>query len=435
MGLKRYQIGAMYYAYDVNDAGERGEDPKFGSVKAEDVDKFIADGLKPDWQRALEMSNDAAQKRQDELVKAWQVQTAAQKPGLYATGNAVVKSEHTFGDFIAAVGRKDRNMLKSMGSTFEEYEQVDGTKVLGDQSGAEGGFTVPTQFLPELIRIEPETEIVWPTGRKIPMGSRSVEIPGLDTTGSTAGQTNTLGGMFVEWTETGTQKPEHEPAFTQIELVAHEISAYTEVKLALLQDSAISLDPLLKGLFRDALMFYTDEAFLDGTGVGQPQGIITAPGTLVLARNTVLRILYADLSNMFMHFLSQARGGAFWVINQMCMQEIMTIQDPAGNYIWQPNAREGIPATIFGLPVRWTEKTPTLGTQGDIILMNPAWYYIGQRQGVTIGTTDHLLFRYNRRAYRCVMRLDGQEALPAPIFLKDGANQVSPFVVLGAAAT
>ena len=138
---------------------------------------------------------------------------------------------------------------------------------------------------------------------------------------------------------------------------------------------------------------------------------------------------------MFMHFMMQAIGGAFWVINQMCMQEIMMIQDPAGNYIWQPNAREGIPSTIFGKPVRWTEKVPTLGTRGDIGLYNPDWYYIGQREGVSIATSEHFLFTSNQTVYRCSMRVDGQEKLPAPIYLKDGTAQVSPFVVLAAAAT
>ena len=90
---------------------------------------------------------------------------------------------------------------------------------------------------------------------------------------------------------------------------------------------------------------------------------------------------------------------------------------------------------LLGLPIKWTEKTPALGTQGDIILMNPKWYYIGSRQGVSIATSEHIHFLQNRTVFRCCMRLDGQEKLPAPVFAKDGTNQVSPFVVLGAAAT
>jgi len=439
--IRRIQIGATHYAYkfvldEETQKTERAGDPLFASIKAEDVDTFITDAKMTPDARALQAVVKGFEATMDKMAKAFTARTGAQEPGLYAGSEpATVKGQATFGDFLLAVGRKDRGALKAMGSTFEEYEQVDGTKVLGDQTGASGGFLVPTQYLPELIRIDPETEIVWPTGDVIPMSSRSVEVPGIATTGSTAGRTNCFGGAFFYWTETGTLKSETDIEFSQIELVAHEISAWIPVKEALLQDSAVSLDPLIKGIFRDGLMYYTDESFLDGTGAGMPQGIVTAPGTLVLARDTVLRILYADLTNMFMHFMPQARGGAFWVINQFCMQEIMQIQDPAGNYIWQPNAREGQPSTIFGLPVRWTEKTPTLGAQGDIILMNPKWYYIGRRQGVTVATSEHVRFLHNQIVYKCVMRLDGQEKLPAPVFAKDGQNQISPFVELGAAAT
>ena len=431
--IKRFTIGAMSYAYKIDAEGVRVGDPLFADVKAEAVDQYIVDANKSPSEKALDRVVDKFTTTIDGFAKAFTAQQAATQPGLYATGShAQVKDALTFGDFLLALHRNDTGALKAMGS-FED--EGDGQKVLGDQTGAAGGFTVPTQFVPDLIRINPESEVVWPGGDKLPMSSRSVQVPGMVTTGSTSGQTNTLGGVYVQWTETGTLKPETEPEFTQIELVAHEISAYTEVKEALLQDSAISLDPLLKGLFRDSLMFYTDEAFLDGTGVGQPQGIITAPGTLVLTRTTAGSIVYEDVKTMFMHLLVQAHGGAFWAINQFCMAEIMDMVDPAGNLIWQPNARETIPTSLLGLPIKWTEKTPALGTQGDIILMNPKWYYIGTRQGVSIATSEHYRFRYNRIAYKCVMRLDGQEKLPAPVYAKDGVNQTSPFVVLGAGAT
>ena len=434
--IKRYQINGVHYAYGENEEGERIGDPLFASVKAEDVDTFISDGLKPDWQRVAETIREEAKLDREAMVKAFTANTAARQPGLYATGDpATVKQGPTFGDFLLAVYRKNLNAIKAMGSAFVEYENPDGTKVLGDQSGGEGGFLVPTQWLPDLIRIDPETEIVWPTGDVIPMSSRSVQVPGIATTGSTTGRTNCFGGAFFQWTETGTTKHETDIDFTQIELVAHEISGYIDVKDALLQDSAISLDPLIRGIFRDGLMYYTDESFLDGTGVGQPQGIISAPGTLVLARDTANSIVYEDVKTMFMHFMSQARGGAFWTINQFCMAEIMDMTDTAGNLIWQPNARESIPTMLLGLPIKWTEKTPALGSQGDIILMNPKWYYIGSRQGVSIATSEHIHFLQNRTVFRCCMRLDGQEKLPAPVFAKDGVNQVSPFVVLGAAAT
>lgn len=430
-----FQIANSYHVYGVGEDGKRVGDMLFSAPERKACEEYLVNLAKPDWQRALEMSNEAADKRQAEMLKVFQAGMAAPERGGYATAPAQTEDGKTFGDFLIAVYRNDKRTLKAMSSEFVEWEDADGTKQLGDQTGASGGFLVPTQFLTDLIRIDPEAEIVWPTGDKIPMASRTLQVPGVSTTGSTAGRTNVFGGAFFRWTETGTLKHETDIEFTQIELVAHEISAWIAVKEALLQDSAISLDPLIRGIFRDGLMYYTDEAFLDGTGVGQPQGIITAPGTLVLARNTANHILYEDVKTMYMHFMSQARGGAFWTINQFCMAEIMDMEDTEGHLLWQPNARESIPTRLLGLPIKWTEKTPGLGSQGDIILMNPKWYYIGQRQGVSVATSEHVRFLQNQVVYKCVMRLDGQEKLNAPVFAKDGTNQISPFVVLGAAAT
>jgi HK97 family phage major capsid protein len=254
-------------------------------------------------------------------------------------------------------------------------------------------------------------------------------------TGQTAGVSNFFGGFLPQWNETGTLKPETEPEFRQIELVAHELSAYTEIKDAMIQDSPIAIAQFLRENGRDALMFYSDEAFLDGTGAGMPQGIITAPGTLTIARDTAGTIVYEDVKTMFMHAVASGRARSVWICNQMIMTQLMDMVDPAGNLIWQPSARDGLPGRMLGLPVLWTEKTPTLGTAGDIILADFQHYIIGRKEDVSIGMSEHYRFRYNRTAFRFVLRVDGQEDLAAPIYLKSGVDQVSPFVILGGAAT
>jgi len=338
------------------------------------------------------------------------------------------------GAFWVAVANNDRNTLKNMGSQWVEYqyEAKDEVKVLGDQTGAAGGFTVPPGISNDFIRIDPEDEIVMPRADVIPMTTRTLPVPGLDTTGSTPGRSNFFGGVVMHWVETGTQKGETEPAFTQIELVAHEASGYTEVKEALLADSPISLDTLLRGLFREAVTFYRDEAFLDGTAVGQPQGVIMAPGTFVQARQTAGTITYLDLVRMKGHFLPRSWTRGMWVFHISCYETLRTLQDPAGHYIWATDAVGGEPQTILGLPWTFTEKTRTLGLRGDVILADWKYYYVGNRQDFTVAASrdaEHV-FRQNRVAYKFVIRVDGQEKLRAPVFLKDGVTEVSPFVVL-----
>jgi len=71
------------------------------------------------------------------------------------------------------------------------------------------------------------------------------------------------------------------------------------------------------------------------------------------------------------------------------------------------------------------------------MLVDPRYYYGGDKQDVMLGSSEHFRFRSNRMAFRASLRVGGREAIEAPIYLKDGVNQVSPFVELddGAATT
>ena len=52
----------------------------------------------------------------------------------------------------------------------------------------------------------------------------------------------------------------------------------------LLQDSAFGLEKFLMTLFARAIAWFEDFAFLQGHGVGKPQGILTAPAAIAFDR-------------------------------------------------------------------------------------------------------------------------------------------------------
>ena len=92
-----------------------------------------------------------------------------------------------------------------------------------------------------------------------------------------------------------------------------------------------------------------------------------------------------------------------------------------------------MPGTLLGYPVIFTENVPTLGTTGDVLLCDFSQYYVGKRKGITVQSSSHYRFRDDQTCFRVFCRTDGQTANPAPIYLADGATQVSPFVELDAA--
>jgi HK97 family phage major capsid protein len=313
-------------------------------------------------------------------------------------------------------------------------------KQMVEAVGASGGFLVPTEFLAQLQAVMGEQSIVRNRATIIRMRRRALQIPVLDQTATgTAGVPAWFGGMQAYWVAEATAKTLTEATFRQIELVAHKLIMYTRASDELLDDSAISLSDFLMGPmgFAGCITWMEDYAFLRGTGAGQPLGVITAVNrpTIVVARAVAGAIGIADLANMMMNFLPSGRG--VWVISQSAMASMIQLAGPAGNpaYWWQPSGRDGVPGVLLGLPVIWSEKSPALGSQGDVLLADFNYYLVGDRQATTIESTEYDYWRYDQTSWRAVHRVDGQPWLSAPLTYQDQATTVSPFVILGGTVT
>jgi HK97 family phage major capsid protein len=311
-------------------------------------------------------------------------------------------------------------------------EAVAESKQMVESVGASGGFLVPTEFLPQLQAIQGEMSNVRGRATIIRMRRRAIQIPVLDQTGTTAGIPHWFGGMQFYWAEEAAAKTETEAAFRQIELVAHKLIGYTRASDELLDDSAISLTDFLSGPMGMAggIAWMEDYAFYQGTGAGQPLGVINAGATINEPRLAAGAIGFDDLADMMEDFLPTGNGQ--WTITQSAMSEIIQMNGPAANpsYIWQPNARDGVPGFILGFPVIWSEKVPLIGTTGDVVLADWRYYLIGDRQATTLETTQYDYWRYDQTSWRAVHRVDGQPWLNVPLTYQDGTTQVSPFVIL-----
>jgi len=344
-----------------------------------------------------------------------------------------------FGDMIKSVLLWSKGLYKD--ERLHWYNDADGkiaqVKDLVENVGASGGFLVPTEFIARLYAIMAESNFVRQRATIIPMRRRSVSIPVLDQTGTTAGIPHWFGGMQFYWADEATEKTSTDAAFRKITLTAHKLIGYTRASDELMDDAAISLDALLTGElgFVGGANWMEEFAFLQGTGAGQPLGVINAGATITVARAADNAIGFADLANMMENFLPSGKG--VWVITQSAMADLIQLNGPTGNpsYIWQPNARDGVPGSLLGLPVIWTEKSPVIGHDGDVLLADWRYYLLGDRQAVTVESTQFDRWRYDETSWRMVHRVDGQPWLSAPLTLQDGTTQVSPFVILGGKST
>jgi HK97 family phage major capsid protein len=371
-----------------------------------------------------------------DIMKERKTQPPKEDRGTSPLPSTPAKKFKAWGDFLYAVWNKQANHVEHPGLRwFRDEKRED--KAMAEATGAGGGFLVPAEFLAQLQSVMAEESIVRGRATIIRMRRRQVTIPVLDQTGTTAGRPHWFGGMKFYWTEEATEKTDTEPKFRQINLTAHKLIGYTFASDELLADSAISLGDFISGPlgFAGGLSWMEDYAFLNGTGAGQPLGVIGAPATITINRAATNAIGWADLANMMENFLPSGRG--VWIISQSAMADLIQLTGPTGNpsYIWQPNAREGVPGFLLGMPVIWSEKVPRIGTAGDVVLADWRYYLLGDRQATTIESTKFDRWKFDQTSWRAVHRVDGQPWLSTPLTYQDGTTQVSPFVILGDKST
>lgn len=306
-----------------------------------------------------------------------------------------------------------------------QYEGGQRTPVANmDHSDQQGGYLVPDRFIEELLKVDPESAIFRPRARVLPAGfppDGQVELPVLDQ-----GQFGILGGVQVAWIDEGELKPASKPYVRLKTLKPNECAGRIVVTDKLLRNTRV-WDPLARDLLRSAIIEFEEAAFLNGTGVGQPTGLIGHASVIQVPRAVAGSITYADITNMYAQKLM---GGSYvWIAHQGCTPALMTIQDPAGHYIWQPNAREGAPGTMLGYPVVMTTRNPVLGTAGDLLLVDLKYYLIKDGSGPfvdALSSGDY--YDHNKTVIKITWNVDGNPWPNSPFDFN--GYDVSPFLQL-----
>lgn len=311
---------------------------------------------------------------------------------------------------------------------------------LAESAGVTGGYTVPPEYSDKLFAFDIEDGVLAGKTDEYPLSGRELVFPVLDQTQTLAvGQSNFLGGIIAYWGAEAQLRTETEPKFRELRLAANELSGLAYASRNVLMDNVVALERFLNKSFGKAILWYKDYAYLQGNGVDKPKGVLNEAATISVTRQTSNKITYQDIAQMYGKLMPQSVKRAFWVMQQSAIQSMLQMVDTAGNLIIQPyfpGGAGGGPAAVrpvmmmLGIPIITTEKTPALGTKGDLMLIDPMGYCTATRQDVEIGASEHYKFANNQMTYRFLFRGDGRSWLNAPITLADQSTQISPFVAL-----
>jgi HK97 family phage major capsid protein len=340
--------------------------------------------------------------------------------------SVIIPGEHSdpnefrdFGEFLYSV-RFNKNDRRLEYFQPEQREQTMGV-------GSEGGFMVPKQLREGLMSVDPQAPVIRNRATVIPAGNppdAEISMPALDQSSNE----NMFGGVTVAWTAEGQTMTETDAAFKEIKLTPHEVSAYITVTNKLLRNWQAA-GVVLQGLMRGAVLAAEDYQFLRGNGVSKPQGVIGCDCEIAYNRAVASQIAYADVIGMLARLRSDA--GAVWIASRTTIPQLANIRDTGNFNLFMTQATLGVPATLLGIPLIFNERSPALGTKGDLMLADLSKYLIKDGSGPFVEASEHVRFTSNKTVIKIVWNVDGKPWLLNPIPLEGStSNTVSSVVTL-----
>ncbi|MBX7500647.1 phage major capsid protein [Qipengyuania sp. YG27] len=175
--------------------------------------------------------------------------------------------------------------------------------------------------------------------------------------------------------ETAARPQTSNPTFDPITFAAGEIYANPAATQRILDDAAIDIGAWLVDALRIEFNRQENIAFLSGSGVNQPAGLLTYvtgganDGTHPGGNLTVVEEAVAvDALIDFMYGLGAPyRQNATWVLSSLTAAALTRLKDADGNLIWRESLIVGQPATLLGRPVEIDEGMPG-PTAGNIAI-------------------------------------------------------------------
>jgi HK97 family phage major capsid protein len=341
-----------------------------------------------------------------------------------------------FGEFCASVrgavltpSNIDPRLISNAAATTYGAEGI----------GADGGFAVPPEWRDQIMKqVDAEDSLLSQTDQQ-PVSGNTITFP-VDETSAW----QTTGGILAFWDSEAQAMTQSKPSLKDLTSKLHRLTVLVPVTEELLEDNA-AMGSYVAGKAGEKMDFKITDAIVNGTGAGQPLGIMNSPALVTVTKETsqVAATFHADnAAKMMARMPAKSFARSVWLINQDVVPFILKLGFAitkadgtavgAGPMYLPPNglANSGPYGSLLGRPIQVTEACATVGTAGDVVLADLSKYLsVVKSGGVRALTSIHLWFDQNLTAFKFILRMNGQPWLSAPIARKSGSNTLSHFVV------
>lgn len=293
-------------------------------------------------------------------------------------------------------------------------------------SGADGGFAVPPQFSAEIRALMLGEDSFFAMTSPIPVQGNSLTFPADETTPWGGG------GVTMSWVSEGTAGSQQKPSLKLKELRLKKLLGLVPLTDELVEDAS-ALGPYVLNQLGMSARWELNNAMVNGTGAGQPMGIANAGAKEQVTRDTSSTVKAIDVATMYSRLLPFSTRNAVWLIHPDVFPQLitMTISDQPVFVMPGSGITTAPGGMLLGRPVILTQTAETLGTAGDVRLVDWSQYVtIEKSGGIQTAQSMHLFFDADQTAFRATFRADGQPWLSAAVGQRKGSNKLTTIVEL-----
>ncbi len=306
---------------------------------------------------------------------------------------------------------------------------------LGESQPSEGGFLVNTDFSSDVIGSLYDTQTLPGMVRRIQISGNSngIKINAVNETSRADGSRQ--GGLRSYWISEAGEKTASKPSFRQMQLSLKKLVILVYSTDELLAD-AVALESFLRDAVRREFAFKVEDMILNGTGAGQGLGVLNGGGLVAIEKETGQdpdTIIWANIEKMYARFKPLDQSRSVFVCNRDTIPQLFSMVQVVGTGgipVWTPANGASPFDRILGQRVVYSEASPTLGDEGDILLFDPTQYIIAEKGGIQSAQSIHVRFINDETVFRFVWRVDGQPIPATTLAPFKGTTSQSPFVIL-----
>ena len=250
-------------------------------------------------------------------------------------------------------------MLNALRTNFRQNSNV-----LQEGIDANGGYLVPDEYDSRLIQVLNEENVMRSLGTAITTsGEHKINIAATKPAAA--------------WIEEGGALTFGDATFDQIILDAHKLHNAVKVTEELLYDNAFNLENYILEQFGKALANAEEDAFINGTGTGQPLGILAETGGAQVGVTTKSsgKVTADEVIDLVYSLKRPYRKNAVFLANDVCVAELRKLKDSTDSICGSPLCRR------VSLTVCWVTRFTPLHISLSLLLARP------QSHSVTSVTT------------------------------------------------